>query len=118
MIANPTYFQVRIANSVQSTSPVSASQSCRRSPSPTAAMRASNGPLGCRMSRQASPTTTSLSTYGMKMSTRNSRRPGSLRLSSSATPIAIGPWISSDRPTMKKLWPMALTNTGSESARA
>ena len=42
------------------------------------------------------PAMTSLSTYGTKTSTRNKARPRKRRLSSRATPMAIGPWIGSD----------------------
>jgi hypothetical protein len=49
----------------------------------------------------------------MKMMTRKKVRPRSLRFSSSAMPIAIGPCTTSDRTTTKRLCPIAERKTGS-----
>ena len=59
------------------------------------------------------PTTTSAITYGTKMSTRMIDCPRILRLSSSASRIATGPWSSSDITTMKALCPSASWKVGS-----
>ena len=53
----------------------------------------------------------------MKMMTRKKVRPRSRRLSSRATPMAIGPCTMSDMATTKRLWPMAAMKTGSLRAR-
>ena len=70
-------------------------------------------PLVWSIRLQPVPTMTSETTYGTKISTRISERPRIRRLSSSASPIAIGPWITSDATTMNRLCDSAAWNSGS-----
>ncbi len=63
------------------------------------------------------PTVTSASTYGTNTSSRNTVRPRKRRLSSSATPSAIGPWTSSEPTTMMALLRSASRKIGSWKAR-
>jgi len=52
-------------------------------------------------------------TYGTKMRTRMSDCPRILRFSRSASPIAIGPWITSESTTMIALCQSAAWKAGS-----
>ena len=105
---NPKYFHEMTKNRLYRTMSGSASQ-LRMYPSAPIAVRIwSRSPFGRRIWRQTTPVTTSDRMYGAKNSVRNTPRPGSLALSSTARPSANGIWSSSDRTMRMPLWRIAL----------